>query len=222
MNKNLTEIIFIIDKSGSMHSLTDDTIGGFNSVLESQRKSVDGEATVTTVLFSDNVTKLHDRVDVREVEPMTKKQYIASGGTALLDAIGQTIDDVQERIDNMPEDERPGNIICAITTDGQENASRTYTKDRVKKMVEHQTNGHGWEFLFLGANMDAVSEAESIGINRSVTYINDNIGTKCVYDAMGFAASSLRATGEIGPEWCVNVADYTASKVADDTASIST
>lgn len=216
MNKNLTEIIFIIDKSGSMLGLTDDTIGGFNSVLESQREGVDGEAVVTTVLFNGTVTKLHDRVDVREVEPMTKKQYIASGGTALLDAIGQTIDEVQKRIDNTPEDERPGNVICAITTDGQENASRTYTKDRVKKMIEHQTKGHGWDFLFLGANMDAVSEAASIGINNSVTYFQDGIGTRGVYTAMSMAATSKRVTGAIDDLWCADVQAYNAQKVAED------
>ena len=217
MNKNLTEIIFIIDRSGSMQGLTDDTIGGFNSVLESQRESVDGDAVVTTVLFNGEVTKLHDRVDVREVEQMTRKQYLATGNTALLDAIGKTIDEVQERIDNAPEGERPANVICAITTDGAENASRTYTKDRVKKMIEHQTKGHGWDFLFLGANMDAVSEAASIGINNAATYYQDGIGTRGVYAAMSMAATSKRATGAIDDLWCADVNTYMASKTADTT-----
>lgn len=220
MNKNLTEIIFIIDRSGSMQSLTDDTIGGFNSVLESQRESVDGNAVVTTVLFNGSMTKLHDRVDVREVEPMTKKQYVPSGGTALLDAIGKTIDEIQERIDNLPEDERPGNVVCAITTDGQENASKIYTKERVKKMIEHQTKGHGWDFLFLGANIDAVSEAASIGIMNSATYFQDGIGTRGVYDALDTAMLSKRATGVVDAAWCSDVVEYTTSKSAENTGTL--
>ena len=208
MNKNLTEIIFIIDKSGSMNRLTEDTIGGFNGVLESQRESVDGEAVVTTVLFNGFSTKLHDRLDIREVEPMTRKDYIAGGSTALLDAIGQTIQDVQDRIDELDEKDRPAHVVVAITTDGEENASTHYTKERVQKMVTHQTRGHGWEFLFLGANMDAIKEAATLGITYASNYVPDSIGTRTVYTAMDSAIKGIRTDGTVNALWSQEASSY--------------
>lgn len=207
MKHDRTEIIFIMDNSGSMRHLTDDTIGGFNGFLEEQ-KNVGGEAFLTTVLFNSTHRKLHDHIDIREVPELTKKQYSVGGMTAMLDAIGDTIQEVQERIDNTPEDERPAHIICAITTDGQENASNHHSKSEVQKMIEHQTKGHGWQFVFLGANMDAVSEASSLGITHSATYMNDSIGTQTLYSAVDCATKSVRACGEINTDWAKAVTDY--------------
>lgn len=212
--KNLTEIIFIIDKSGSMQPLTDDTIGGFNGFIENQR-TIDGDAYLTTVLFSTDRVKLHDHIDIREVPAMDKKQYVASGMTAMLDAIGETIKEVQDRIDNTPVEKRPENILCVITTDGQENSSHTYKKSAVQRMIEHQTKGHGWQFIFLGANMDAVEEASRIGIDMAATYTADSTGTKAVYDSINCAVSSYRAMGVVDEAWASAVTDCaTVNKVS--------
>ena len=160
-----TEIIFVIDKSGSMAHLSADTIGGFNGFIESQ-KAMEDKATLTTILFDTNWKVLHDGVDIKEVKPMTGSDYVACGGTAMLDAIGEMINRVQDRHDELGE-EKPDNVLFVITTDGEENSSRTFKKSQIEKMIKHQTNGHGWKFMFLGANMDAVKEAESIGISRN-------------------------------------------------------
>ena len=187
-----TEIIFIIDKSGSMAHLTSDTIGGFNGFIASQ-KALDGKATLTTVLFDTTWKMLHDGVDIQEVKPMTTSDYIACGCTAMLDAIGETINRVQDKHDELGV-EKPEKVLFVITTDGEENSSRKFNKSQIEKMIKHQTNGHGWEFMFLGANMDAVKEAASIGINydRAVTYDYSGIGTKAVYDTITTATCSLR------------------------------
>lgn len=198
--KNLTEIIFIIDKSGSMQPLIDDTIGGFNGFIKSQQ-DIDGDAYLTTVLFSNDCVKLHDHINIREVPKMDNKQYVVGGMTAMLDAIGNTIEEVQARIDNTPVEARPDNILCVITTDGEENSSVTFKKAAIQKMIEHQTKGHGWQFIFLGANMDAVKEASCIGIDMAATYTSDSIGTKAVYDAISCAATSYRVEGSIGETW---------------------
>lgn len=208
MKRNLTEIIFIIDRSGSMYGLSDDTIGGFNGFLEKQ-KEVEGDAILTVVLFNDTHMKLYDRTDLREVVPMTREQYAVGGGTALLDALGDTITETQKRHDKMPLDERPEHILCVITTDGYENSSTKYKKSQVREMIDHQREGHGWEFIFLGANMDAVKEAQSYGITNSATYIADSIGTKTVYDAVNIATSSLRACGTIDSAWYSEIEEYT-------------
>lgn len=210
--KNLTEIIFIIDKSGSMQPLTDDTIGGFNGFVESQRE-LEGEAYLTTVLFSTDHKKLHDHIDIREVPAMDKKQYVPGGMTAMLDTLGETINEVQTRIDNTPVDERPNNILFVITTDGLENSSHTYNKSTVQKMIEHQTKGHDWQFIFLGANMDAVSEASQLGIDLAATYTADSIGTKAVYDSINCAASSYRATGAVDSAWASAIDDCSVKSV---------
>ena len=187
-----TEIIFVIDKSGSMSRLTNDTIEGFNGFVESQKD--DTKTTLTTVLFDTAWKTLHDGVDVYEVSPMTNKAYIACGGTAMLDAIGDTINRVQDRHDNLGV-EKPEKVLFVITTDGEENASRKFTKAQIEKMIKHQTNGHGWEFMFLGANMDAVKEAASIGIShdRSISYDWTTRGTDALYSTVTAAACATKS-----------------------------
>ena len=193
---NHTEIIFIIDKSGSMHNLTDDTIGGFNGFIESQ-KAIDGKATLTTVLFDSTWKILHDGIDIHEVKPMTTTDYVAGGMTAMLDAIGEIINRVQDRHDELGK-EKPEEVLFVITTDGEENSSRKYNKSQIEKMIKHQTNGHGWKFMFLGANMDAVKEAESIGISRdyATNYAYTSKGVDNVYATMSCVTSSLRGVAD--------------------------
>ena len=161
MKKNLTEMVFILDKSGSMAGLEKDTIGGFNAMIERQ-KNAEGEALVSTVLFSNESTVIHDRVDVRKVEPMTGRQYFVGGGTALIDAIGGAIHHIGNVHKYARDEDRPEHTIFVITTDGMENASHRYSAKEVKDMVQRQKEKYGWEFLFLGANFDAISAAESI------------------------------------------------------------
>ena len=187
-----TEIIFIIDKSGSMAHLAGDTIGGFNGFIASQ-KALDGKATLTTILFDTTWKTPHDGIDIHEVNPMTNADYVACGGTAMLDAIGETINRVQARHDELGA-EKPEKVLFVITTDGEENSSRKFNKAQIEAMIKHQTNGHGWEFMFLGANMDAVHEAASLGIssNRSVTYDYTSKGVDAIYATMDCVASSIR------------------------------
>ena len=187
-----TEIIFVIDKSGSMSRLTNDTIEGFNGFVESQKD--DTKTTLTTVLFDTSWKILHDGVNVYEVKPMTNKDYMAYGGTAMLDAIGDTINRVQDRHDELGA-EKPEKVLFVITTDGEENSSKKFTKVQIEKMIKHQTNGHGWEFMFLGANMDAVKEAQDIGINatRAVSYDWSISGTDALYSTVTAAACATKA-----------------------------
>lgn len=187
-----TEIIFVIDKSGSMAHLAADTIGGFNGFIENQ-KAMEGKATLTTVLFDTNWKILHDGVDIKEVKSMTNSDYIAYGGTAMLDAIGEIINRVQDRHDELGE-EKPENVLFVITTDGEENSSRTFKKSQIEKMIKHQTNGHGWKFMFLGANMDAVKEAESIGIskNYATNYDYSSRGVCDSFTTMSCTATAMR------------------------------
>lgn len=194
MKKNLTEMVFILDRSGSMQSLTSDTIGGFNSMIENQKKE-DGEAYVTTVLFDDNYELLHDHVDIQKIQPITNKEYYARGCTALLDAVGKTINSIGSRLSATPEEERPEKVIFVITTDGYENSSREFTRYTVKDMIEHQQTKYSWTFMFLGANMDAVSEASSLGISSaySKTYTASAQGTSSAYYATCDALTSIRS-----------------------------
>lgn len=194
MKKNLTEMVFILDRSGSMSGLEADTIGGFNSMIE-QQKAEDGEAYVTTVLFDGVYELLHDHVDILEIEPITRKEYYARGCTALLDALGTTINSVGQRLSDTPEEERPGKVMFVIITDGYENASHEFTKSKIKEMIEHQQNKYSWVFMFIGANMDAVTEAASYGINSSfaATYTASAQGTSSVYTALDSSISCLRS-----------------------------
>ena len=164
MRENSTEMVFVLDRSGSMSGLAADTIGGFNELIEKQKK-IEGRAYVTTVLFDHEYEVLHDHVALGEVAPLTDKEYFARGSTALLDAVGRTIDSVGARLAAAPEEERPEHVVFVITTDGRENSSREYTAKQVREMVEHQQQKYSWQFVFLGANMDAVSEARNLGIS---------------------------------------------------------
>ncbi len=184
-NKNLTEMVFILDRNGSMNGLEADTIGGYNSLLEKQKKEV-GDATVTTILFDDQYEMIHDHVAIGKVKDITNKEYFARGSTALLDAVGKTINHVGNRHKNALDNEIPGKTMVVIITDGYENASREFTLPQIKQMIERQKEKFGWEFLFLGANIDAVSTAAGFGItvDRAVTYEADSVGTRMNFDAV--------------------------------------
>lgn len=193
MKQGLTEMVFILDRSGSMHGLEKDTIGGFNRLLE-QQCSADGEARVTAVLFDDRYELLYDNVDIRSVPPLTEKEYFARGTTALLDAVGKTIDAVGERLAATPEEERPAKVIFAITTDGLENASKIYSLKKVKEMIEHQTTKYSWEFLFFGANIDVFDAAHGMGIpiSRTMQFAATEAGIDTCYRCMSLSMSGLR------------------------------
>ena len=202
MNDNLTEIVFILDRSGSMAGLEDDTIGGFNAMVEKQKKE-QGEAVLSAILFSDGSRVLYDRVDIRKVEPMTDRQYQVSGCTALLDAIGSAVHHIANVHKYAREEDRPGKTIFVITTDGMENASRAYSYDEVQRMVKHEQEKYGWEFLFLGANMDAISAARSFGIraDRAVRYRCDGVGTALNYSVVSETVARVRRRESIEPDW---------------------
>lgn len=193
MKKGLTELVFILDRSGSMSGLEADTIGGFNSLINKQ-KMEEGEALLSTVLFDDRAEVLYDRVPLNRIEPMNDKQYYVRGCTALLDALGGAIHHIGNVHKYAREEDRPEKTIFIITTDGMENASRRYTYKKVKAMVEHQRNKYGWEFLFLGANMDAIAVAGRFGVqaNRAVNYECDSEGTQLNYDVLSKAVSRVR------------------------------
>lgn len=193
MRKGLTEVVFILDRSGSMSGLEADTIGGFNSMISKQKKE-DGEAVISTVLFDDQQEVVYDRQPVKMVEPMTDRQYYVRGCTALLDAIGGAIHHIGNVHKYAREEDRPEKTMFIITTDGMENASRFYTYDRVKYMVERQKEKYGWEFLVLGANIDAISVAARFGINadRAINYECDQVGTSLNYQVMSETITALR------------------------------
>jgi len=201
MNDKRTELIFILDRSGSMHGLEEDTIGGFNSMIEKQMK-IEGEAFVTTILFDDNYEIVHDRLPLQNVPPMTQEVYTVRGSTALLDAIGKTIEHIAKIHKYAREEDVPKRTLFVITTDGHENASRIYPSDSVKKMIEYQKAEYQWEFLFLGANIDAVETAKHIGINadRAVSYHSDKVGTRLNYSAVGDAIVSYRKSEAVPPQ----------------------
>lgn len=194
MNNNLTEIVFILDRSGSMEHLTTETIGGFNSLIERQKADKEGEALITTVLFDDQYEILHNHLPLKKVHRLTKKDYYARGCTALLDAIGKTIDSIGERLSATPEDKRPGKVLFIITTDGYENASQTYTKSKIKEMITHQQDVYNWQFTFLGANIDAVGEADSLGIRPQMACSPSASarGVKSSFGAMDKLVSFMR------------------------------
>ena len=193
MKKGLTEMVFIIDKSGSMEGLEKDTIGGFNSMLKEQQ-AVEGEAVVTTVLFDNRYELLHDRIDIRAVSPLTEKNYTVGGNTALLDALGRTIHKIRAVQKHTAEKYRAEKVLFVIITDGQENASREYSAESIKTRIERQKEKYGWEFVFFGANMDAVMEAGKLGIgaDRAQNYCADAIGTSVAYTAMSAFSTAYR------------------------------
>ena len=193
MKKGLTELVFIIDRSGSMSGLETDTIGGFNGLLEKQKRE-EGEAYVSVVLFDDRMDVLYDRVDIRKVEPMNDTQYYVRGCTALLDAVGGAIHHIGNIHKYAREEDVPEKTLFIITTDGMENASRVYSYDKVRSMIERQKEKYHWEFLFLGANIDAVKVAGRFGIkaSRAARYEHDEAGTRLNYDVMSKAVSYAR------------------------------
>ena len=210
MKKNLTELVFILDRSGSMAGLEQDTIGGFNAMLEKQKAQA-GEAFVSTVLFDDESSVLHDRVDIQKVAPMTRRDYFVGGCTALLDAVGEAIRHIANVHKYAREEDVPEKTVFVITTDGMENASRKYTYEKVKKMISLQQEKYGWEFLFLGANIDAAREAARFGIreDRAANYHADSKGTAVIYEAMSDAVGCVRACRPMSADWKKKVdADY--------------
>lgn len=193
MKENLTEVIFILDRSGSMAHLTDDTIGGYNSFIDQQRTEP-GECKLTTVLFDDQYEVLHDGVDLRSVPKLTSKEYFARGMTALLDAVGKTINTVGERLAKTDESERPEQVIVVITTDGQENSSAEFKADAIKRMVATQERDYNWRFLFLGANIDAFAEGGNMGFaaHSTAAYDASSIGTQSLYASVSNFVSDAR------------------------------
>lgn len=201
MQKDLTEIVFILDRSGSMSGLEADTIGGFNAMIEKQKKAA-GKALISTVLFDHVSTVLHDRVPLERVEPMTDRDYTVRGSTALLDAIGGAIHHIANVHKYAREEDRPMHTLFVITTDGMENASRNYDIETVRRMIRRQKE-QGWEFLFLGANIDAVKTAGSFGIgaDRAVNYHADQAGTQLNYEVLSDAICSVRASAPLSADW---------------------
>ena len=214
MKKNLTELVFILDRSGSMHGLEADTTSGFNSMIDRQR-SQPGEALVSTVLFDTTTTVLHDRVPLTRIAPMTERQYQAGGCTALLDAIGSAIHHIGNVHKYAREADRPEHTLFVITTDGLENASRSYTAERIRQMIRRQKERYGWEFIFLGANIDAVETAKSIGIDRSraVNYHSDSRGTQLNYEVLSEAICTVRCNEALSADWSRRIdEDYEGRK----------
>ena len=202
MKKNLTEIIFILDRSGSMQGLEKDTIGGFNSLIEKQKK-VEGDTLISTVLFANKSKVIHDRIDVKDVKPMTENNYITGGCTALLDAIGNAIYHISNIHKYARKEDVPEHTLFVITTDGMENASKTYTYPKVKKLIENQKEKYGWEFMFLGANIDAVNVSSYMGIDesRAVNFNCDSEGTELNYEVLNDAIGVLRKCSYVSADW---------------------
>ena len=202
MKKGLTELVFILDRSGSMAGLEGDTIGGFNAMIEKQKKAA-GEAYVSTVLFDNESVVIHDRVDVQKVKPMTEEDYSVRGCTALLDAIGKAIHHIGNVHKYAREEDRPEHTLFVITTDGMESASHRYNAQQVKHKIERQKSKYGWEFIFLGANIDAVETAKHFGIDkdRAVSYHSDHEGTKLNYEVISDAVTHLRCEASLPTSW---------------------
>ena len=202
MKENLTELVFILDRSGSMSGLETDTIGGFNSMLKKQKKE-SGEAFVTTVLFDDKYEVLHDRYDIKGVNLLTEKEYYVRGSTALLDAIGITINNIGKALSDAKEEDRPGKVLFVIITDGMENSSREFSYEKVKKMVEHQKSKYAWDFIFLGANIDAIKTANSFGISADMAtnFVSDSAGTQLNYKIVSEVVSSFRKGKNVDKSW---------------------
>ncbi len=205
-----TELVFILDKSGSMSGLESDTIGGYNSMLQKQQKE-DGEAIITTVLFDNNYEIIHDRTNLKEINPLTEKEYFVGGMTALLDAVGTTINKIVSATKNTKKEYQADKVMFVIITDGMENASREYNSKKIKEMIKTQKEKYNWEFIFLGANIDAVETAADFGIDeeRAVNYNADSEGTILNYEAVSEAISGFRTNESIAPNWKEDIeADY--------------
>ncbi|MCL2550304.1 MAG: VWA domain-containing protein [Methanimicrococcus sp.] len=202
MKTNLTELIFILDRSGSMSGLESDTIGGFNSMLSKQQEGP-GECRLTTILFDHDYEILHDRIDIKAVSPITDSEYFVRGSTALLDAVGKTINKIAGVQKNTAEGYRAEKVLFVITTDGMENASREFSYGKIKEMIERQKSEYGWEFIFLGANIDAAEVADRFGIarNRAQNYHNDREGIELNYQAICETVTEFREAAEIRDDW---------------------
>ena len=202
MKQNLTEIIFILDKSGSMSGLEKDTIGGFNSLIEKQKKE-QGEALISTVLFSDSSQVIHNRININDIPLLTSNEYYVSGCTALLDALGNSINYIIKKHKEINIDEVPEKTLFVITTDGYENASKEYTYSKIKSMIKDVKEKYNWEFIFLGANIDAVREASKFGIDEenAVNYNCDTIGVEINYKCLDEAISSVRTNKCLSKMW---------------------
>ena len=215
MKKNLTELVFILDRSGSMAGLEGDTIGGFNAMIEKQRKEP-GEAVISTVLFDNETEVIHDRIPLDRVPRLTEKEYYVRGCTALLDAVGGAIHHIGNVHKYAREEDRPEKTLFVITTDGLENASRRYTYDKVKAMIERQREKYGWEFLFLGANIDAAREAARFGIRAdcAADYHADSVGTEAVYESVCEAVCQVRnCSMPLAADWKQKInADFNGRK----------
>ena len=218
MKNNITELVFILDRSGSMSGLESDTIGGFNSLIEKQ-KTVEGKCWVTTVLFDSRCETIHDRMDLSEIRPMTGEDYCVRGCTALLDALGGTIRHIARIHKYAREEDVPEHTTFVIMTDGLENASHRFSAGEVKKMIEHEKEKYGWEFLFLAANIDAVETAGHIGIrpDRAVNYHADSRGTCVAYETVARAVCKTRMGMPVLADWSEDIeADYNSRKKGED------
>ena len=214
MKNNVTELVFILDKSGSMSGLDSDTIGGFNSMIEKQKKQ-DGECYVSTILFNDESEVLHDRIKLGSIPKMTDSDYTVGGCTALIDALGSAIKHIGNVHKYARKEDVPEHTMFVITTDGQENASHRFASEQVKKMIEQQKEKYGWEFLFIGANIDAVETAARYGItkDRAVNYNADSQGTHILYESIAKAVCNVRSSTPLGANWSDDIKkDYLNTK----------
>lgn len=206
MKKNLVEVVFILDRSGSMGGLENDTIGGYNAMISKQKKE-EGEANITTVLFDDEYEMLHDRLSIKNISPITDNEYYVRGCTALLDAIGKTVNYMINVQKFAPKYEKAKKVLFIITTDGYENASREYTYKNIQKLIKNQKEKYNWEFLFIGANIDAISTAKDFGIDEShaVNYIPDDKGTELNFKVMNEAISCCREDKILDSSWKLEI-----------------
>ena len=223
MKKNLTELVFILDESGSMADLIDDTIGGFNSLIDKQKRE-DGEALVTTVTFSNTSKTVHDREKLSNIGKMKREDYVPGGCTALFDAVGETINHISRIHKYAREEDIPEKTLFVITTDGMENASREFDQKKVRKLIERMQEEKGWEFIFLGANIDAAETAGSMGIcaENAVEYHSDCAGTGALYESVCCAVTNVRAKGAVGSAWRSSVEKDNARRETKERKPVNT